>query len=90
MTVEQGELVAATTAEWQARYRDRKTTSNGSLFKLTSRFIDVYGDIGVARWSFHTASGEWTDRALMIRTSLGWRMFALLYANEAPGQRVDD
>jgi hypothetical protein len=84
MTVEGGEFVAASVAEWQARYRDRRTTSTGNVFDVTSRQVDIRGDIGVARWSFRSAQGEWTDRALLMRTPEGWRMMALLFTKEAP------
>ena len=83
MTVEDGELVAATLAEWQARYVDRRTTSPGNAVIETSRVIDARGDIGVARWSFRARDGsEWTDRALMMRTPAGWRMMALVFVKE--------
>ena len=85
MTVEQGELVAATLAEWQARYRERRRDSPGSPAAEAGRVVDARGDIGVGRWSFVGSDGMvWTDRALMIRTAAGWRMMALLYAKEPP------
>ncbi|SFJ70048.1 nuclear transport factor 2 family protein [Caulobacter sp. UNC279MFTsu5.1] len=83
-SVEDGEFVAASVAEWQARYVDRRRTSAGATFEVTSRIVDAQGDVGMARWSFRSANGEWTDRALMLRTASGWRMAALLYAREAP------
>jgi len=84
MSVEDGEFVAASVAEWQARYEDRRRTSPGARFEVTSRVVDAQGDIGMARWSFRSDSGEWTDRALMLRTASGWRMAALLFVKEAP------
>ncbi len=51
---------------------------------MTSRLIDARGDIGVARWSFRSASGEWTDRALVMKTPEGWRVMALMFAREKP------
>ncbi|WP_296612590.1 nuclear transport factor 2 family protein [Sphingomonas sp.] len=88
MTIEDGELVAATLAEWQARYVDRRTSSSGNAVIETSRVVDARGDIGVARWSFRTPAGDiWTDRALMIRTPAGWRMMALAFAKEVPTAR---
>ena len=85
MTVEDGEFVAATLAEWQARYVDRRKASPGNAITVTSRVIDARGQIGVARWSFRARDGaEWTDRALMIRTPAGWRMTALIFAREMP------
>jgi hypothetical protein len=85
MTVEKGEFVAATLAEWQARYVDRRKASPSNTVIVTSRMIDARGDIGVARWSFRVPDGsEWTDRALMMRSSQGWRMAALIFAREAP------
>lgn len=84
MSVEDGEFVAASAAEWRARYVDRRRTSLGARFEVTSRFVDAQGDIGMARWSFRSDSGEWTDRALMLRTASGWRMAALLFVREAP------
>ncbi|QNA83095.1 nuclear transport factor 2 family protein [Sphingomonas sp. So64.6b] len=87
MTVENGEFVAATLAEWQARYVDRRKASPGNAITVTSRVIDARGDIGVARWSFRAPDGsEWTDRALMIRVGQGWRMTALVFAKEASGR----
>jgi len=88
MTVEDGELVAATLAEWQARYIDRRATSPGNAVIETSRVIDARGDIGVARWSFRARDGsEWTDRALMLRTPAGWRMMALVFVKQPPAAR---
>ncbi len=85
MTVENGEFVGATLAEWQARYVDRRKTSPGSAITVTSRVIDARGDVGAARWSFRAPDGsEWTDRALMLRTPQGWRMAALIFAKEGP------
>ncbi|MGH6615225.1 nuclear transport factor 2 family protein [Sphingomonas sp.] len=84
MTVEEGEFVAATSAEWQARYRDRKRTSSGNTFDVTSRIVESRGDIAIARWSFRSASGDWTDRALLMRTPDGWRMMALVFSKEKP------
>lgn len=83
-SVEDGDLVAASVAEWQSRYVDRRRTSAGAAFAVTSRLVDAQGDIGMARWSFRSESGEWTDRALMLRTASGWRMIALLFVKEAP------
>ena len=83
-SVEDGEFVAASVPEWKARYKDRRATSAGATFELTSQVVEARGDIGMARWSFHSASGEWTDRALVLRTASGWRMIALLFAKEAP------
>lgn len=86
MTVDGGEFVAATLGEWQARYVARRSASGGSPATPTSMVIDARGGIGTARWSFRGTDGsEWTDRALMIRTSQGWRMAALAFAREAPG-----
>lgn len=84
MTVEEGELVAASLPEWQARYRDRRSASRGNVFDVTSRVIDARGDIGVARWSFRSAAGEYTDRALVMKTPNGWRIMALMFAREKP------
>lgn len=85
MTVEGGEFVAATLAEWQARYVARRSTSGGSPAVPTSMVVDARGSIGTARWSFRGIDGsEWTDRALVIRTPGGWRMFALAFAKERP------
>lgn len=90
MTIEDGEFVAATLPEWQARYVDRRTTSPGNAIVETSRVIDARGDIGVARWSFRTRDGsEWTDRALMTRTPAGWRMMALVFVKEPAAARSD-
>jgi len=83
-SVEDGEFVAASVPEWQARYKDRRATSAGATFALTSQVVEARGDIGMARWSFRSASGEWTDRALVLRTASGWRMIALLFVKEAP------
>jgi hypothetical protein len=83
-SVEDGDLVAGSVAEWQSRYVDRRKTSEGATFEVTSRVVDAQGDIGMARWSFRSESGEWTDRALVLRTSSGWRMIALLFVKEAP------
>jgi len=85
MTVEDGELVAASVAEWQARYVARRAASARSPAVETSLVVDARGGIGTARWSFRGTDGsEWTDRALMIRTPGGWRMAALAFAREPP------
>lgn len=88
MTVEDGELVAATLAEWQARYADRATAgAPRNPARVTSRQVDARGNIGVARWSFRGSDGsEWTDRALLLRTPSGWRMMALAFAMEPPAE----
>ncbi|MBO9557922.1 MAG: nuclear transport factor 2 family protein [Caulobacter sp.] len=83
-SVEDGEFVAASVAEWRARYQDRRKSSSGATFEVTSRVMEARGDVGMARWSFRSESGEWTDRALMVRTASGWRMLALLFVKEAP------
>jgi hypothetical protein len=83
-SVEEGEFVAASVAEWQARYRERRATSAGATFEVTSHVVEARGDVGMARWSFRSESGEWTDRALLLRTASGWRMIALLFVKEAP------
>jgi len=88
MTVEDGELVAATLAEWQGRYVERRTSSPGNPAPEEGRMVEARGDIGIARWSFRGSDGSlWTDRALMMRTAAGWRMMALLFAKEAPTAR---
>ncbi len=88
MTVEDGELVVAGLPEWQARYRDRRGASAGNVFDVASRLIDARGDIGVARWSFRSASGEWTDRALVMKTPEGWRVMALMFARRSRSREV--
>lgn len=86
MTVENGEFVAATLAEWQARYVERRKHSPGNAVTVTSRQTDVRGSIGAARWTFHSPSGsDWSDRALIMRRPDGrWRMMALLFVQDAP------
>lgn len=84
MSVEGGEFVAASVPEWQARYRDRRRTSAGNSFDVTSQVIDARAGIGVARWSFRSAAGEYIDRALVMRTPRGWRIMALLFVKEKP------
>jgi hypothetical protein len=88
MTVEDGELVAATLAEWQDRYVERRQSSAGNPAPEEGRMVEARGDIGIGRWSFRGSDGSvWTDRALMMRTAAGWRMMALLFAKEAPMAR---
>lgn len=83
MTVEDGQLVAASLAEWQARYAERRAASPGNPVVETDRKVDARGSIGVARWSFRTPAGKtWTDRALFIKTDGGWRMMALLFVGD--------
>jgi hypothetical protein len=84
MSVEDGELVAATLAEWQARYAERRKTSRGNPAAELNRVVDARGNIGTARWSFYGTDGSlWTDRALVMRTAAGWRIMALLFVKEA-------
>jgi len=87
MSVEEGELVAATLAEWQARYAERRKTSQGNPAVELNRVVDARGNIGAGRWSFYGTDGSlWTDRALMMRTPAGWRIMALLFVKEAASQ----
>jgi len=88
MTVDNGEFVAASVPEWQARYVDRRMSSSGSAIVVTGRISEARGDIGIARWSFHAPDGsDWVDRALMIRQSAGWRMVALLFVKAGTSGR---
>jgi hypothetical protein len=83
MTVEDGQLVAASVAEWQARYTERRAASRDNPVVEIDRKIDARGSIGVARWSFRTPAGKtWTDRALIMKTDQGWRMMALLFVGD--------
>lgn len=83
MTVEGDEFVAASVAEWQARYIERKRSSSGNAVVEVDRVTDRRGDIGVARWSFRSPTGGiWTDRALVMKTAKGWRMMALIFTEE--------
>jgi hypothetical protein len=83
MTVEDGQLVAASAAEWQARYAERRVASPDNPVVEIDRKVDARGSIGVARWSFRTPAGRtWTDRALVLKTDQGWRMMALLFVGD--------
>ena len=83
MTVENDEFVAASVAEWQARYIERKRSSSGNAVVEVDRITDRRGDIGVARWWFRSPTGGiWTDRALVMKTAKGWRMMALIFTEE--------
>lgn len=83
ITLEDEQLVAASVADWQARYLARARTNYPSKQMVVSRAEAGRGDLGAATWTFRSASGAtYADRALLLRTAQGWRMLALLWVRE--------
>lgn len=82
-TLDDEQLVAASVADWQARYAVRAKTHYPSQQTVVSRAEEGRGDLGAATWTFRSASGAtYADRALLLRTAQGWRMLALLWVRE--------
>lgn len=83
ITLEDEQMVAASVADWQARYAVRARTNYPSKQTVQTRSEEARGDLGVATWTFKSASGAtYADRALLLRTAEGWRMLALSWVRE--------
>lgn len=83
ITLEDEQLVAASVADWQARYAMRARTNYPSRQTVVSRAEQGRGALGAATWTFRSASGAtYADRAVLLRTGQGWRMLALLWVRE--------
>jgi len=83
ITLDDEQLVAASVADWQARYAARARTNYPSKHTVTSRAEAGRGELGAATWTFRSASGAtYADRAVLLRTAQGWRMLALLWVRE--------
>lgn len=83
ITLDDEQIVAASVADWQARYIVRARTSYPSKQTVIARSEEGRGDLGAATWTFKSASGAtYADRALLLRTRDGWRMLALLWVRE--------
>ena len=83
ITLDDEQMVAASVADWQARYVVRARTSYPSKQAMIARSEEGRGDLGAATWTFKSASGAtYADRALLLRTRDGWRMLALLWVRE--------
>jgi len=83
ITLDDEQLVAASVADWQARYGARAKANYPSKQTVVARAEEGRGDIGAATWTFRSASGAtYADRALLLRTREGWRMLALLWVRE--------
>lgn len=83
ITIEDEEMVAASVADWQARYVERARRRRPSAHTVLSRAEEGRGDLGAATWAFRGANGgTYADRAVLLRTPEGWRMMGLLWARE--------
>lgn len=83
ITLDDEQMVAASVADWQARYVVRARTNYPSKQTVVARSEEGRGDLGAATWTFKSASGAtYADRALLLRTREGWRMLALLWVRE--------
>jgi hypothetical protein len=83
ITLEDEQLVAASVADWQARYAERARTRFPAGNTVLSRAEEGRGDLGAATWTFRAVTGgTYADRALLLRTAEGWRMLALLWVRE--------
>lgn len=83
ITLDDEQMVAASVADWQARYAVRARTNYPSKQTVVTRAEEGRGDLGAATWTFKSASGAtYADRALLLRTREGWRMLALLWVRE--------
>ncbi|MBO9544936.1 hypothetical protein [Caulobacter sp.] len=83
ITLDDEQIVAASVADWQARYIVRARTNYPSKQTAVARAEEGRGDLGVATWTFKSASGAiYADRAVLLRTREGWRMLALLWVRE--------
>lgn len=83
ITLDDEQMVAASVADWQARYAVRARTNYPSQQTVVARAEEARGELGAATWTFRSASGAtYADRALLLRTAQGWRMLALLWVRE--------
>lgn len=83
IAVEDEQMAAASVAEWQARYAERRRQGTKAGHTILSRSQEGRGDLGAAIWTFaSTTGGTYADRALLLRTAEGWRMLALLWVRE--------
>lgn len=83
ITLDDEQMAAASVADWQARYVARAKTNYPSKQTVLARSEEARSDLGVATWTFKSASGAtYADRALLLRTAQGWRMLALLWVRE--------
>lgn len=83
ITIDDEQMAAASVAEWQARYAARAKANYPSKQTVQTRSEEARDDLGVATWTFKSASGAtYADRALLLRTREGWRMLALLWVRE--------
>jgi hypothetical protein len=83
ITLEDEQLVAASVADWQARYAERARMRFPAGNTVLSRAEEGRGDLGAATWTFRAVTGgTYADRALLLRTAEGWRMLALLWVRE--------
>jgi hypothetical protein len=83
ITLDDDQLVAASVADWQARYVVRARTHYPSQQAVVSRAEEGRGALGAATWTFRSAAGAtYADRAVLLRTAQGWRMLTLLWVRE--------
>jgi Putative lumazine-binding len=82
LTVDVGELVMASTAEWRARYDERKATNFKLEFDSKIEHVECLPGGGYARWYMQTREGErWQDFALLLPVQKRWQMVTLAFAN---------
>jgi hypothetical protein len=83
-TVDEDEIVAASAAEWVARYVQRRRSPPGfHPTRHTIDRIDATPTTAAVRWSVSFSDGStWTDRALLLKTNRGWKMIALAFSNQ--------
>jgi Putative lumazine-binding len=82
-TLENTELVAASVAEWSARYEDRKQKHLSSESITTIDRIDISGDVAAVRWTAKWNNDAiYVDRAILLNTNGQWKMMALIFTRE--------
>jgi Putative lumazine-binding len=82
LTIDMGELVTASTAEWRSRYDERKASSFKLDFESKIEHIECLPSGGYARWYMLTKDGErWQDFALILPVKGRWQMVTLAFTN---------
>jgi Putative lumazine-binding len=82
LTIDMGELVTASTAEWRSRYDERKTSNFKLDFESKIEHIECLPNGGYARWYMLTKNGErWQDFALILPVKGRWQIVTLAFTN---------
>jgi hypothetical protein len=80
-TASDGQLVAVSIAEWQARFEEQ-TAANAPSTPTTRRItqVDVSGTAAFAEIVHESGTGRMVEYMLLLRTGVGWRLFNVSHA----------